>query len=495
MPGIHRSLLFSFGERYARVAITLLSTVIVARLLTPSEVGVFVVGNALVLLVETFRDFGVGVYLVQERELTRQRLRTAFTVQFALSALLAAALLAAAGTLAAFYGEPGLKQVLAIAAVNFLVMPFGAPAMALLRRDMAFDAMAVVHVLSTAVNFVVVVALAATGFGYMSMAWASLAGIGAGTVAAVLQRPDIWIFRPSLRDWRRVLSFGAYSSGAVLLNVSYQSMPQMILGRILDFAAVGLYSRATMLNQLFDRLILDALHPVVLPAVAERVRTGGDLREPFLRALEYMTALQWPFLLCLALLADPTVRVLLGPQWSGAAPLVRILALASLCLFPTFMTQPVLVSIGRVRDTLVIGLITVPPSLAAIFAAAFFGLEAVAASLFVTAPFQVYVALRFIRRHIPFAWHDLLAATRKSALVALCAAAAPAATVVLAGFRFDLSLPELAAAGTGAALGWSAGLFATGHPLQTEVRRAVFTLRSGISARLLARRSASARSQ
>jgi O-antigen/teichoic acid export membrane protein len=293
---------------------------------------------------------------------------------------------------------------------------------------------------------------------------------------ALAYRPQLWLFMPAFTEWRKVLSFGGYSSATALLNVFYQQLPQLLLGRILTFGAVGLYGRSLMLCQIFDRFVLSAVAPVVLPALSERVRNGEELKEPYLRAIGHMTAVQWPFLVCLALLADPIVHVVLGPQWLEAIPLVRLIALASLCMFAAFMTYPMLVSVGRIEDTLWSSLISLPPSVAVVYGAAHVNLEAVAASMFVTAPFQVYVALRFIRRHVPFTWSELALSTAKSALVTLFAAAPPAATVALMGL--DLSILAAIAGALAAAAGWGTGLAVTGHPLLAELRGACHQARA-----------------
>lgn len=470
MNSIRRSLMFSFLEKYSVIALNLVMVVVVSRLLTPVEIGIFMVGTAVVMMTDAFRNFGVTIYLIQERELTREGVRTAFTISLLLSLLFAAALFALSGPIAVFYGEPGLKMILRFAAVGCLIVPFSAPIMALLQRDMAFDRLAVINVVSTAISFVVVVALAMFGFGYMSLAWAGLVAAAATAAMALMYRPQFWVFVPALTDWRKILSFGGYSSATVLLNVFYEQLPQLILGRFLTFGAVGIYSRSLMLCRIFDRFVLSAVAPVVLPALSAHVRKGHELKQPYLRAISYMTAVQWPFLVCLALLADPIVYIVLGSQWLEAAPLVRLIALATIGMFAAFMTYPVLVSVGRIQDTLWASLISLPPSVALVYGAAHISLEAVAASMFVTIPFQVYVALRFVRRHVAFSWSELAFSTAKSALVTLFAATPPAAMVALMGF--DLPIPVALAAGLAAAATWSVGLALTSHPLLTEVQNA-----------------------
>jgi hypothetical protein len=134
-----------------------------------------------------------------------------------------------------------------------------------------------------------------------------------------------------------------------------------------------------------------------------------------------------------------------------------------------YLTYPVLVSVNRVKDMVSASLISLPASLVVVFAASRFGLEAVALSLFLTGPFQVYVALRFIRRHVPFTWGEMAVAVRGSALVTFYSATVPACVIVWSGTGFDLNWLQAVLAGIGALLGWLAGLRLSGHPLGPEI--------------------------
>src|SRR5580704_14385313 len=100
-----------------------------------------------------------------------------------------------------------------------------------------------------------------------------------------------------------------------------------------------------------------------------------------------------------------------------------MLCLASPSLFAACLTYPVLVAVGRVRDTLIASLISLPPSLLVIFIASFFGVWTVAASAFLILPFQAAVALCFVGRRLAFTSADLLRATLKSGIVTACSCA------------------------------------------------------------------------
>ncbi len=469
MASLHRPFLFSAMDKYAGLILNLVTTAVVARLLTPDEIGVFVVGGAIVILAETLRDFGTSAYIVQQRNPDRDAIRTAFTAMAILSLLIAGALALLAGPIADFYADQRLVPVVQIAALGVLLGSFAAPPVALLRRDLAFGALALINIAGLTANLLASVVFIRLGAGYLSLAFASFAAAVTVTLSAMLYNPKFWIFRPSLKHWREVFGFGAFSSATAVLNNLYAVLPQALLGRLAGFESAGLYSRAVTLCQLPDRAIVGAFQPVIFPAFAAQARAGGDLKVAYLHALTLLTAIQWPVLIGLALLAEPVVYILLGPQWNAAAPVLRILALAYMAMTPAPLTYPTLVALGHVRDTLTTSLISLPIGVAAIVATAPFGLVPVALSMLLSWPLQVAVSLVFVRRHLGFAWHELFKTLWLSVPICVSTAAIPGIVVLQNGFRPDLPLPALVLAALGGAFGWLMGLYWTHHPLMAEL--------------------------
>lgn len=468
---IRRSLAFSFLEKYASTAINIVSTLVLARLLTPEEIGVFSVGAAVVGIMHALRDFGVTNYLIQEREVDQQKLRTAFTVTLALSWLFAGVLFAASGWAAAFYREEGVRQIVWVMAINFVLIPFGSPILALMRRDMQFGRLAAIQLFSTAVHATVSILLAALGSGFMSLAWASLAGVVATSGLAFLNRPRSFLLRLGLQEWRSVLSFGGYASANALIGDIGQTASSLVIGRLLSFEAVGLYSRAVGLLAIFSRLIFEGMQPVLLPALSEKVRRGEDLQESYLRAMEYITVLYWPFLAFLGLMADPIVRLLLGDQWLEAVPLVRILCGAVAMSFPGFLTQPILIALGRIRDTLTVNLLVVPVSLACLVAGSLHSLTMVAMLGYLTNAVGLIVTLAVIRRHVRFPISAFVRRLGKSALITAVAATVPGAVLALIGRHGSVSILTLLITGVAYVAVWGLAIFLIRHPIRIEIGR------------------------
>ena len=460
------------GEQYFRLAINFASIAAVSRLLTPTEIGVSVIGTGIVLIALGLREFATSDFLIQRQEITRDDLRASFTVLFLLTVLITIAMFIVAPWFGTFYGEEKLARFVRIATVAGLIEAVSMPIRGLLRRDMAFGALALINTASAAVTAVATVMLALAGFSYMSVAWATVAAAATTTILSFYCRRDLSILRPTFRSWGSVLTFGGYNGASYLINQTYVALPQLVLGHLLPHSAVGLYNRAQMVSDIPDRIVLTSAFSVAFPALAGEIRSGRSLKEPYLRALGHITVLYWPALILLALLAHPVISLVLGQQWLDAIPLLQVMAIAGLAWFPVGLTSPVLLAVGANRDRVLTYLIGRSVSAVILCSAAWFGIMAMAASKLVTLPFQMVLSLWFVRRHIAFQWREVWAALWKSAVVTTSSAAGPICIVAFSGSGFDLSMVDAAVAVLLAAAGWLAGVIAARHPVLLELRRA-----------------------
>jgi len=496
MNKVHRSIGFSAIDRYGSTVLLLLATMILARLLSPAEFGVYGAITALTMLATvSSREFGGANYLIQKSNLSEQDIRTAFTVSAGMGTLFAAILFGLRDVFASFYSEPGLQIGIAIAAVNFLLMPFSGTMSALLRRDMSFDVIAGCNLTANVVNAATSVGLAASGHGFISPLLGALAGHAVLTTLFLGYHGRLRMFRPCLRGWREVVGFGASSSAVAIINVLYQMSPQLIMGRVLGFGAVGLWGRAVNITQIFDKAVGEVLSPVIMPAVFAQARASADLKGVYLRAAELIAAVQWPCLVFIALMAQPIVSILLGPAWGETVPLVRMLCLASLCMFSACLSYPILVAVGRINDVLLASLISVPPSVMIIAAASFAGLQAVAAATFLTLPLQAVVMMSFIARRFGIGLRDWAGALHKSALATSTCAIGPLTIVAFNGWSLDVPVLGLVGAAVGALIGWWLGLIMTRHPLASEACKAGSDLLAAAPAVRLARIAQAVRSK
>jgi O-antigen/teichoic acid export membrane protein len=470
---VQRSIFFSAIERYGNLVLFLVTTAVLARLLTPAEFGIYAVVNALTAVVAaSFQEFGGANYLIQKRELSRAGVRTAFTVTFGISVLIGLALLALSEALSQLFEQEGLRKGVAASALSYLLVPFSGTVTGLFRREMEFGKLAICNLASGFAGATISIALAVLNFGFMAPVWGGVAGNFVLTMMLLRLHKNFGVFRPSVAQFRDVVGFGLYSSGVSVINVLYNLSPQLFLAKILDFASVGLYSRATSITQVFEKLVVQVLNPIVMPALVSRSKDAAGLRSAYLEAVELLSVVQWPFLVFVAIMAHPIILILLGENWLEIVPLVRILCVANLALFAACLTYPILVATGGVRDALTSSLISLPPSLLIVLCAASFGVQAVAASALLTLPFQAAVAIYFIGRRLTIEPRHLSRALLKSGVVTAITTSGVIVCAALIEVRIMPSFVGLIAACGIAALCWWYGLMLTGHPLLQQVHRA-----------------------
>jgi O-antigen/teichoic acid export membrane protein len=483
MADLRRALLFASGGRYVVMGVNLASATVLARLLTPSEFGISVLGASLLGVAEAIRELGSIAYLVQQKDLTQGKIRTVFTVSLIVTLVMTIVLVMLSDSFARFYGIPELARYIQIVALGYAIAPFAHPIYAVLSRDMQFDKLAVLDTLTMLVNALASVILVLRGFSYIGLAWATVISAATWTLLGFYVGRDFSVYRPSLAEWRGVLAFGACGSATAVLYRSSESLFWLILGKILDTRAVGLCQRAVMLSQFPERVILAGIGAVALPAFSDHARHGRALKKAYLGALEHITAVQWPALILLAIMADPIVSLLFGPQWRDAIPIVQVFAVALMLNFPTALNYPVQVAVGAIRHTVPLAFAQTTVSLVVLTYAAQYGIRAVALSTFITVPFNVGLSVLVVRAHIPFPWREFAGAIMKSAVVAGFSAVGPLVVIASRG-TVGLSMLPIAIATSLSGVGWLAGLWLTRHPLFREVRNAVVVIAKFVAARL-----------
>ena len=468
MSNTRISLLFSFVEKYLLVLLSLAGGMIISRLLTPAQAGVYAVAAVLLGVAQVLRDFGVGQYLVQERELNQAKLRAVLGASFLFAWPLAALIAGLGAPLAAFYREPSLAPLMQLLSVNFVLLPFSSVILPMLRREMRFGAICAINLSHGLGGVLVSVTLAWHGFGFMSMAWGSVAATSAALLLSLWLSPPRMPWLPARAGLGEVIVFGAYATGGNLIDEAGAAAPDLVIGKMIGMDAVGIFGKALGVLAVFHKAITNAVTPVVYPLYAEHVRGGEDVRDVYLRTVSYMTAFAWPFFACVAVMALPILRLLYGEQWDAAAPLIRIMCFSSAIYSMSSMSRYFLVAVGQGRAQARLDGMTVAIRIVLLVLVAPFGLAAVSWAIVGATVFRVTMTMRCLTRLGGISVAQVAAASSKGLVLTAISVLAPASALTLSP-----DSPAIAAlAGAASVLLWLAGIVLVRHPLVDELNLA-----------------------
>lgn len=347
MTSVRKKLAIQFVVSNLALVANFALTIILARLLSPEEIGIFSMSAVLIAVAHVFRDFGVSAFIKREKELNITSLRNVLGVLLLTSWSAAGAMYLSAPFWAAFFREARVVPVVQVLALGFVFIPFGAIPTAILSRELAVEKSARVTLVSTGVYFIAAVWLALAGFGAMTMAWANLINIIATGVTArwVIGRALPWL--PAFGQVKRIVHFGLGNLFTALLKAIDNALPDILLGRWMTPVAVGLFSRANSTVNIVSTALLPTVNYFALPYMAKVHHANGPVAHEYLRATSLINSLVLPALAAIAVLAHDIVSFLYGKAWLEAVPAIPWLCLAFAVSSLFTLSAPALTGVGK----------------------------------------------------------------------------------------------------------------------------------------------------
>ena len=315
-----RALKWSALTTVARFVLQLGAQVALARMLGPGNYGVYGIGMA-VLMFATFIAGGSFSYsLMLQPKITDDDIRFSFTWQMMAGALSGAAMFAAAPAIAVFFNDPRVEGMVQLLSLACLLSAAAAPATLLLQRDLNFRVHGLIQLASYALGYLVVgVPMALKGYGAYALGAACVVQSAVTLIASYAAKPHP--VRPlfSHAGGSVALATGRTVFLTNVVNWLLTNLDRVLIGRVLNAHAVGLYSVAYNLASIPNVLLVGALQPTFLAAGAKLQDNPKRLAQGWLLGLACILVLVTPAAVVFAMLSADTVRLLYGPAWMETA--------------------------------------------------------------------------------------------------------------------------------------------------------------------------------
>lgn len=342
-----RSLAYKFTERFSVKAIGLVISIILARLLSPEHFGQLAILTIFVDLSLTIINGGLNTALVQSKETDERDYATVFYICMAVTALMIVLLYFAAPLIGRFYNEPDIVLPLRVYSLTLFISAFNSILMARVQREMRFRQQLVCSLIATVISGSVGALLAFLGAGIWALVgyFALNNLINALTLAVALR----WFphGRFSAASAKRLYSFGLRMLASSLINVLYNDIRPLIIGKRFSTADLGYYDRGGQFSSIIALNIDDAVQSVMFPVLSQLQDQRDALRSAAMRAMGMNAFLIFPAMFGMAAVAEPMVRLLLTDKWLPCVIFVQILCIAEAQIPLTTTNLVVLKSLGR----------------------------------------------------------------------------------------------------------------------------------------------------
>lgn len=303
-------------------------SIIVARLLTPADFGILSVATMLIGYANLFTDFGLSSAIVQQQIHDDDTLRSVFTFNLVVSAILALAFALASGLIAEFFRSPESRAVTVVMSSIFVITSFSAVPRAVLRRDVDFKSLSLVDSASALTAGVVSLSLALAGFRYWSLAWGQLVPAVLFTVYLCFRTRWLPAIRFRLNSIRGLLNFGAWNLLRTQLDAALSQVDKVIVGRWSGMVALGYYDKAKSICSVSSDSLIASLSTVLFSSFSQRQDDRDDVRDLLKKGLTMYSVVSFPLYIGLALVANYFVIGLLGHKWQAMAAPLQVVSLS-----------------------------------------------------------------------------------------------------------------------------------------------------------------------
>ena len=396
-----------------RAVLKILVKIILARLLGPSEYGIFAIASIVLSFSKFFSDIGISYGLIQKRTVSEQDIKFVFTWQVILGAVISIAVFFLATPLSMFFKEPRVVTVIQVASVICFINAVSSPSVNLLKRELDFKSLQAASVISYIIGYIFIgIPMALLGL----QVWALIAAfISSETICFVM------MYRKSRHPiglvlWQRgdshLVIYGSQVFMTNVLNWIISNVDRVIIGRAFHAVEIGLYSLSYNLVSNPALTIIGVIQSALFSASA-RVQDDFDrLRKALLTMMGAVTLVLFPVFVGIAVAANTILQSLYGSAWLPAAELLQPIALAMPFYLLLGMATPLLWVSGQTQKEFIIQVPIAFGFVLAASAAALFSLEAVAWVVFgmylVRSATIVYVTCRALE----IGWHRVFRTMR-----------------------------------------------------------------------------------
>lgn len=305
-----------------------ITTMVLARVLTPEAFGVVTTLTMIIAFAEIFTDAGFQRYIIQHEfesdEDKDKSINVAFWSNLIMSLLLWGLIAIFAEPLATLVGNPGLGIVLVVACASIPLEAFSSIQMAIFKRSLDFKSLFYRRLVAVAIPLFITIPLALWLRSYWALVFGTIAVNLSNAIILTLQSPWKPRFYYSFARLKDMLSFSVWSMFDAILIWATNYIEIFFIGCMLSAYYLGIYKTSMTTVTQFTSVITSAILPVIMPALSRTQHDYAAMREILLKIQKYLGILLLPIGFCILMFSQLITDILLGSQWQEAVPFIGI---------------------------------------------------------------------------------------------------------------------------------------------------------------------------
>jgi O-antigen/teichoic acid export membrane protein len=372
---------WSFFSQFGRQILTLVITIFLARLLSPTEFGLIALVTALTGFASIFTELGYGSALIQKKDASDLDYSSVFWINIIIGVFLTLLFSIGSGLVVRFYDNPDLKTITILLSFNFLLNAITIVQRIQLVKDIQFKLLAKIELTAILMSGVLAIILAYNGFGVYSLVAQIL-------TIAVVSNIILWYnssWRPSfLIDKESIKSLNKFSinlMGNQIFGYWTKNLDNLLIGKYLGADALGIYSRSYSLLAYRVNSISKVLSRVMFPTLSNIQDDNLRIRNIYLKVVKMICFIVFPLIVGLYFTAENVIFLLFGEKWMAMVPVFKALSIFGFALAIGSVHGNIYLAKGKTGLQLKVGVFFKSLSIVAIIIGLKWGVLGVAYSL------------------------------------------------------------------------------------------------------------------
>ena len=317
-----------FASKYASIGIQLVITAILARLVSPEAYGLMAIITVFTTFFSMFSDMGIGIAIVQFRDLKERDFGALFAFSIILGILLSVVFCAMSVPISTVYGEEALVGLCVAVAPSLLLSCMNMVPNGLMLRERRFAAIGIRLVTANVVSGSLAITAAFLGLGAYALVIQTVLSALVMLVWNVVARPIKQVNVHFMGPLREIFSYSAWQFGFTAINFFSRNLDNLVIGKMLGSIPLAYYSNAYRITTYPMTALSSVIASVIQPFMAEHQDDLEKMRECFWRVEKLLSLVGAPIAAFMFCFSEEIVLVFYGDQWLGSVPLLQVLSLS-----------------------------------------------------------------------------------------------------------------------------------------------------------------------